>query len=183
MDDETVRGSVETCADTVKNIFDPLLCFARRPDQTPSEVFDMIQERMATTLGTAVGSMPKDDLERLASRQDFGKPMVDTLLDWKNNDMVFTMGEFERLAKPLGFFAYSVLGEPEISYEARVMIKAQFLQHLPYTRQAGKQMVVKIDQPSADSPDTDIVKALVILEAMNKIDEMVLAFRHSRNIA
>ena len=131
--------------------FDPILCFARNPRQTPDEVFDMLQERMMTLLGKAysdkgvglcnwVGVEQADETELAA------------LADWQASSLVLDSFDFERLGAQTGLSMVDVLGRPKVT---------------PEQRKAVLNAVVQNDGGSFDP-----VIAFVTLSVFERIDEI-----------
>ena len=92
------------------NQFDPLLCFARTEDQTPDEVFDMVQERMKTLIGKAI-SFPKDSKGKICD----GLLELSDLWDWSHGDQPINTSDFFMVGKNFGIGIEDVLGTPTVN--------------------------------------------------------------------
>lgn len=125
--------------------FDPILCFARSEDQTPDEVFDMIQERMKTLLGNVISGR-ESNVVGMCDGDEF-----EELKNWNRGKAALSTNDFYRLGGGYGLEVADVLGKPKIAERDRQEILSQFEKN-------GTQL--------------DAAIAYVTLATMDRIDEM-----------
>lgn len=113
---------VENAAKAGQVDFDPLLCFARSAQQTPDEVFDMLQERMKTMLGLKLQE------ERCSgSSGKNSSPASKKLIDWRRSSDIISAKEFDKVGQKYGLSMADVLGCPVIRPEDRKEIAKSFV--------------------------------------------------------
>ena len=98
-----------------KKPFNALMCFASSDQQTPDDVFNMIQERMRTVVGIALNTIGDEYEKRLASCVSSGFPSVESLKDWHHGEILFSPKCFDEAAASLRLSTADVLGAPSIS--------------------------------------------------------------------
>lgn len=135
-----------------ENEFDPLLCFARSKHQTPDEVFDMLQERMRTIVGTSLASKGDEYEKWLVSKTNIGWPSVGSIKDWQHGDLIFDSNCFDAFASYLGVSIADVMGTPVIAEDDQLII--------------GKTI------GSTSEAGLDPVSIFVVLAALDRIDEI-----------
>lgn len=133
------------------SVFDPLLCFARNPRQTPEEVFDMLQERMITLLGIKYAEKGADLYCMSDDQVDKAKMLA--ISDWQTSTLCLDTGDFDRLGTKVGLSITDVLGRPRMTQFQKEAISKAVGQH--------------------DDISLDPTIAFVTLAVFDRIDDMV----------
>lgn len=144
------------------NTFNPLLCFARRPTQTPEEVFDMLQERMITMLGHSYYEKGIN-LINWSPRCSTSFSEIEEISDWQNSNLVLTVKDFDRLGECVGLSITEVLGYPNVSEQHKKEIDLQITEN---DQSQG------FSNSEYDRNGFDPASIFVILSSLDIIDEM-----------
>jgi len=134
------------------NTFEPLLCFARYPTQTPDEVFDMLQERMMTMLGYAYAEKGISFLNWTPD-SPVSYSEMDAISYWHSTPMTLSTEDFDRLGKSVDLSMADVLGTPKVE---------------PYMHKA---IAKSLDVPD-DSGSLDPVVSLITLAVFDRFNEI-----------
>lgn len=132
--------------------FDPLLCFAKGPGQTASQVFDDVQERIRTLVGVGLSRLKKDDVSLLAMNNEVSRDVIDEMASWQRSSILFDTQDFEKFACPLSLSLSDVMGSPVISDDDR-----KRLQKILPKQDGG----------------LDPIRAYVVLAALDRLDGIV----------
>lgn len=149
------------------NTFNPLLCFARRPTQTPEEVFDMLQERMITMLGHSYYEKGIN-LINWSPRCSASFSEIEEISDWQNSNLVLTVKDFDRLGECVGLSITEVLGYPNISEKNKKEIVIQFTKNDQSKDFSNSEYEINGFDPAS---------VFVILSSLDLIDEMAIQLK------
>lgn len=142
-----------------KKQLNPVLCFARKENQTQEQVLEMIQERMITMLGCSyydkgIGIFNWNPSSKATYEE------IEAITDWQHSSLALSVKDFDRLGEAVGLSITEVLGYPNISPEHQSELEKQ----LPMDE-------TQIGEFNANGFDP--VSVYVILSTLDEIDNFV----------